>query len=83
MAALDPKFATSDESLLLYAEMDKAAIRTVQRQLKTGHLVRILPGMVSASASDQWPALVARERLRVLAALFPRSVVRPEQFISP
>ena len=75
MTALDPKFATSDESLLLYAEMDKAAIRTVQRQLKTGHLVRILPGMVSASAPDQWPALVARERLRVLAALFPGSVL--------
>ena len=75
MTALNPKFATSDESLLLYAEMDKAAIRTVQRQLKTGHLVRILPGMVSASAPDQWPALVARERLRVLAALFPGSVL--------
>jgi hypothetical protein len=75
MTALPRQFATSDESLLLYAEMDKAAIRTVQRQLKTGQLLRILPGMVSASPPDQWPALVARERLRVLAALFPKSVL--------
>lgn len=74
MAVLYRKFASSDESLLLYAEMDKPAIRTVQRKLKTGDLVRIVPGMVSASAPDQWPALVARERLRVLAALFPKSL---------
>ena len=75
MPALNPKIATRDEALLLYAELDEAAIRTVQRQLKAGQLVRILPGMVSASAPDQWPALVARERLRVLAALFPQSVL--------
>lgn len=75
MALLTSKFATNDSSLLLYAELDEAAIRTVQRQIKTGHLVRILPGMVSGSAPDQWPALVARERLRVLAALFPQSVL--------
>ncbi|PUE30355.1 cell filamentation protein Fic [Limnohabitans sp. JirII-29] len=75
MAVLTPKFATNDASLLLYAELDEAAIRTVQRQLKAGQLVRILPGMVSASAPDQWPALVARERWRVLAALFPQSVL--------
>jgi hypothetical protein len=75
MAASTLKFATNDASLLLYAEMDEAAIRSAQRQLKAGQLARIVPGMVSASTPDQWPALVARERLRVLAALFPQSVL--------
>ena len=75
MAGLSRKFASNNDSLLLYAEMDKAAIRTVQRKLKAGQLVRILPGMVSVPAPDQWPAWVARERLRVLAALFPKSLL--------
>ncbi len=75
MAVLIPNIATNDTSVLLYAEMDAAGIRSVQRQLKSGALRRIAPGIVSSSAPEQWPALVARERFRVLAALFPKSVL--------
>jgi len=75
MPTLAPQIATNDPSLLLYAELDEAAIRTAQRRLKAGTLLRILPGVASASPPEQWPAIFARERLRVLAALFPQSVL--------
>ena len=75
MPTLVPQIATNDPSLLLYAELDEAAIRTAQRRLKAGTLLRILPGVASASPPEQWPAIFARERLRVLAALFPQSVL--------
>ena len=75
MANLDLKNATSDSPLLLFAEMDESAIRTAQRLVKTGKLFRIVPGLVSASQPEQWPTQIARERLRVLAALFPGSVL--------
>lgn len=75
MAALNPKKATPDTSLILYAELSPAEVRAVQRRVKAGQLVRIVPGMVCASPPQDWPAQITRERLRVLAALFPGTVL--------
>lgn len=66
-----------DDSLLLYAELSPAEIRSVQRRIRDGGLHRIAPGVVSRLDRKEWPALVARERIRVLAALFPKAVVGP------
>lgn len=71
----DPKKATTDTSLMLYAELDAAAIRAVQRLIKAGRLTRIVAGVVSSCKEQDWPDLIARERLRVLAALFPGTVL--------
>lgn len=71
-AKLGLKNTTSqDDSLLLYAELDAAQVRTVQRRLKKGDLHQVAKGMVSSRPEAEWPALIARERIRVLAALFP------------
>jgi len=75
MAALTSKFATSDLSLVLYAELTPAQVRAVQRRVKAGQLARICAGVVSDRNPQDWPALIARERLRVLAALFPGTVM--------
>ena len=75
MGLLDLKKATIDTSLILYAEQSPADIRSAQRLVKAGQLSRIVPGVVSSSPVEDWPSLIARERLRVLAALFPGSVL--------
>jgi hypothetical protein len=69
------KKTTSDDSLLLYAELSEAQVRAVQRRVRAGVLIRISPGMVTSWPAEEWPALVARERIRVLAALFPGAVI--------
>lgn len=69
------KSATRDDALLLYGELQPSQIRAVQRRLQAGELHRIAPGVVSALPPEQWPALIARERNRVLAALFPGAVI--------
>lgn len=66
-----------DQTLLLYAELDSAEIRQAQRRLSAGALRRIAPGVLTSLNEDQWPSLIARERIRVLAALFPESVMGP------
>lgn len=58
------KIATTDATLLLYAELSTAQIRAVQRRLRTGDLVRIAPGVVTNRPADEWAALIARERIR-------------------
>ena len=73
---MDPKItlkkATSqDDSLLLYAELDAAQVRTVQRRLTKGELHQVAKGIVSSRPEEEWPALIARDRIRVLAALSP------------
>lgn len=68
---------TPDDSLLLYAEMSPAQIRAAQRRLREGTLLRIAPGVVTSLPRESWPALLARERIRLLAALYPRAVVGP------
>ncbi len=66
---------TLDESLVLYAELGAADVRAIQRRMKEGVLTRILPGVVSSRPAQEWPELLARHRIRILAALFPGAVV--------
>ena len=65
---------TQDDSLLLYAEMNSAQTRAVQRRLKAGALTLIAKGIATSRPQEEWPALIARDRIRVLAALFPGAV---------
>jgi hypothetical protein len=67
--------ATADDSLLLYSELDEGDVRAVQRRLKAGELVRISAGVVTSRPSEEWPSLIARERIRVIASLFPGAVI--------
>lgn len=69
------KKATTDDSLLLYAELSPAEVRTLQRRLRAGELAKLAPGIVTNRPAEEWPALVARERIRILAALFPGAVI--------
>lgn len=65
----------TDDALLLYAELSPAQIRSVQRRVVAGQLRVLHKGVVSAVPEEEWPALVARNRLRLLAALHPNTVV--------
>lgn len=60
-----------NDSLLLYPELNEAQVRAVQRRLKKGELHQVAKGIVSSRPEADWPALIARDRVRVLAALFP------------
>lgn len=73
MTTLEPPYS----ELILYAELDAAQIRQAQRYLSLGTLQRIAPGVLTSLAPEDWPSLVARERIRILAALFPESVIGP------
>lgn len=75
--AVSRKLTTVDDSLLLYAELSAAEIRAAQRRLREGSLKRIVAGVVTSLPEEAWPALVARERIRVLAALYPKAVIGP------
>jgi len=73
--SLTPKNATAqDDTLLLYAELSSAQVRAVQRRAKAGELAFLAKGVASNLPPAEWPALIARERIRVLAALFPGAV---------
>ncbi len=69
------KNTTADDSLIIYAELNGAEIRAAQRRLKAGKLVRIVPGVLSASPEKEWPTIIALHRIRLLAALFPGAVI--------
>jgi hypothetical protein len=69
------KKTTTDDSLILYAELTDAEIRAAQRRVKAGELKRIVTGVLSASPVEEWPAIIALHRMRVLAALFPGGVI--------
>lgn len=71
------KKATSDDWLVLYRELTEAGVRQAQRRLDRGELKRIAPGVLTSLDQDAWPALISRERLRVLAGLFPGAVIGP------
>ncbi|MEQ9107840.1 MAG: Fic family protein [Limnobacter sp.] len=74
-AQLTPTNTTlGDTSLILYAELNSAQKRTVQRRLKAGELRLLAKGIASKLPEDEWPALVARERIRIVSALFPKAV---------
>ncbi|MGE0329388.1 MAG: Fic family protein [Ramlibacter sp.] len=66
---------TAGDTLLLYSELTPAQVRTTQRRIKAGSLHRLAPGVVSSLPEQAWPALVARERIRILACLFPGAVM--------
>lgn len=66
------------DDLLLYAEMTPAEVRAAQRQQKAGLLHRIAAGVLTPWPAESWPSLIARERIRLLAALFPGAVVGPK-----
>jgi len=68
---------TPDDTLFLYAELSAAEIRATQRRMRDGQLKRIAPGVVTSLPEESWPALIARERLRLLAALYPNAVIGP------
>lgn len=68
---------TADDALLLYAELSPAEVRSAQRRVRSGALKRIVPRMVTSLPEEAWPALLARERIRVLAALYPKAVIGP------
>jgi hypothetical protein len=72
---LNLKNATVDDSLILYDELTRDQTRTIQRRIKAGELRRIVPGVVTSYPPEEWPALVARERNRILAALFSGAVI--------
>ena len=73
--ALSSKSTTHDRSLIVYPELTPAERRTIQRRVRAGELQRIVPGIVTNRPPDEWPALLARERIRVLATLYPGSVI--------
>jgi hypothetical protein len=66
---------TPDDSLLLYGELTPAQIRATQRRLREGTLKRIAAGVMSSLPEQAWPALIAHERIRMLAALYPKAVM--------
>jgi hypothetical protein len=68
---------TTDDTLFLYAEHTPAQIRAAQRRLQAGSLQRVVPGFLTSLPPEAWPQLVARERIRILAALFPESIMGP------
>lgn len=72
---LNLKNATTDTTLILYAEISPAQKRAVQREIQAGKLTRIATGIVSSLPASDWPQVIARERLRVLAAMFPGAVL--------
>lgn len=75
---LHRKIATADPTqgpLVLYAELNAAQKRAVQRAIAVGNLQRVSTGLASPLPPADWPLLIARERLRVLAALFPGALL--------
>jgi len=61
--------------LILNAELAPSAQRAVQRRVRVGELYRIKPGVFTPLLPEEWPALVARNRIRLLGALFPGAVI--------
>jgi hypothetical protein len=64
-----------DEALVVYAELDAAGVRAIQRRIAAGGAGRVVAGLASSRPEEEWPMLVARERNRVLAGLFPGAVI--------
>lgn len=72
---INMKKATSlDAPLVLYAELTSAQIRMAQRRIKEGRLTPVVKGVATSLPKEMWPALIAQNRIRVLAALFPGAI---------
>ncbi len=67
------KFQTTDE-LVLTSELDATQQRALNRRVRAGALQQVHAGVYSSLPPAEWPRLIARERNRVLAALFPGAV---------
>lgn len=63
------------EHLFLDAELTPTEQREVQRRVASGELHQMRSGIATPLPFADWPALLRREKIRILAALFPRSVV--------
>lgn len=68
-------FSRQNDTLLLNSELSEAQKRTVQRRVEKGELHRIAPGIATSLPSDQWEALIRREKTRIIGALFPLAVI--------
>jgi hypothetical protein len=64
-----------DDLLYLNTELSPADQRAVQRRVAAGELHRVRSGIATRVPEAEWPALFRREKVRVLAALFPKAVV--------
>ena len=71
------KNATSllSDSLILYAELTPAQLRSVQRRIKAQELKLMHKGVATSLPEEEWPRLVEQHRLRLLAALHPDTVI--------
>jgi hypothetical protein len=65
----------SRQELLLNAELDEAQQRAVQRAVRAGTLYRVAPGIATPHPSQEWAALLKRNKMRVMAAELPGAVV--------
>lgn len=63
------------QTLFLNSELDDAQKRTVQRRVQTGDLHRIAPGIATSLPEDQWEGQMQREKIRIIASIFPQSVI--------
>ncbi|MDM0010550.1 Fic family protein [Variovorax sp. J22G73] len=63
------------ERLFLDAELTPTEQRVVQRRVASGELNQVHSGIATPLPAADWPALFQREKIRILAALFPKTVV--------
>ncbi|MEB0060145.1 Fic family protein [Variovorax sp. LG9.2] len=63
------------ELLYLNAELDRSQQRAVERRVVAGELYRVRSGIATTQPLAEWPPLFKREKARILAALFPKTVV--------
>lgn len=63
------------EHLFLDAELTPTEQREVQRRVTSGELHQVHSGVATPLPAADWPALFQREKIRILAALFPNTVV--------
>lgn len=63
------------DTLILYPELSAAQVRRVQRLLGEGKLYSLARGIVSTLPAEEWPSLVARNRLRIIKAFIPEAVM--------
>lgn len=64
-----------DDLLYINAELTTAEQRAVQRRVASGELHRVRSGVATPLPETEWPTLFRREKARILAALFPKTVV--------
>ena len=69
-----PHSQTADD-LVLTSELSPTEQRALNRRVRAGELQRVRPGIYSSAPSTEWPRVIARERNRVLAGLFPGAVL--------